>query len=64
VRWEDDWIQTAESLVHDEFKCSYLLVEGDLNIEMVDGRPELNSDNMHMVRIFSVSITRVLNHKP
>lgn len=27
ARWEDDWIQTAESLVRDEFERSYLSVD-------------------------------------
>lgn len=39
ARWEENWIETAASLVREEFKCSYLEVDiqenHDGDVEMV-----------------------------
>jgi hypothetical protein len=36
ARWEDDWIQTAESLIHDEFERSYLSVDTNSDFGSVE----------------------------
>ena len=36
AQWDDEWIQTAESLVHDEFERSYNHTN-ETDIEIIDG---------------------------
>ncbi|KAG1827661.1 hypothetical protein EV424DRAFT_1537239 [Suillus variegatus] len=45
ARWEDDWINTAETLVRDKFQCSYcaLDVEGE-DIEMESAEEHMSTN--------------------
>jgi hypothetical protein len=45
ARWEDDWIQTAESLVRDEFERSYLSVDTNSDSGSVEEVSGPGNDN-------------------
>lgn len=54
ARWEDDWIQTAESLVRNEFERSYLSV--DTNSDAGSVEEVLGAGNDKPVRSFFHSV--------
>ncbi|KAG1724877.1 uncharacterized protein EDB91DRAFT_1062560 [Suillus paluster] len=48
TQWEDDWIETADRLVHEEFKCLYLSINDNSDVESKDNVFKSN-DNVLMV---------------
>ena len=44
ARWEDEWIATAERLVRDEFASSYMNIEANNSIDIVEATPDKEKD--------------------
>ena len=44
AHWEDEWIATAEWLVRDKFASSYMNIEADNSIDIVEATPDKEKD--------------------
>ena len=44
ARWEDEWMATAEWLVRDEFASSYMNIEANNSINIVEATPDKEKD--------------------
>jgi len=58
--WQDDWIQTTETLVHNEFECSYLSAndDNDSNLDKADkadiGGKEVSEKKVHIFYVLII----------
>jgi len=58
--WQDDWIQTAKTLVHNKFECLYLSTnnDNDSNLDKADkadiGGKELSGKKVHIFYILII----------
>lgn len=57
TRWEEEWITTAERLVRDEFARSYMNIEADKDINIVEITPDNEIDTKVRRLIISLQLT-------
>jgi hypothetical protein len=60
--WTEEWINTAETLVHREFECSYSIldIENDTDTEMDEepaGSMDVDLSMVHSISLFFHSLT-------
>ena len=57
AHWEEEWITTAERLVRTEFARSYMNIEADEDVDIVETTPDNDMDTKVCRLIISLQLT-------